>query len=57
MAERDSQKVPEPRSSSSSLPHSPQNNESGWVMAFKSLFWLILLPTIVLLLIRWATHG
>lgn len=54
MAERDSQKISEPRPSSSSLPHPQQNNESGWVMACKSLFWLILLPTIVLLLIRWV---
>lgn len=57
MAERDSQQVSEPRPSSSSLLHTPQNNEPGWVMACKSLFWLILLPTIVLLVIRWVMQG
>jgi len=42
----------EPSSSFSSL-RTPQNHESGWLMAFKALFWLLLLPSVILLLLKW----
>ena len=38
---------------SSYSPQAPQNQESGWKMALKTVFWLLLLPSAVLLVIRW----
>lgn len=37
-------------------PHSPQeeqNQESGWMTAFKTVFWLLVVPSVVLLLFKW----
>lgn len=54
MQERDmpatSEKEP---SHASDPPHALQNQESGWAMAFKALFWLIFLPSTILLLFKW----
>jgi len=38
---------------SSYPPQVPQNEESGWLMALKTIFWLLLLPSTLLLLLKW----
>jgi hypothetical protein len=54
MQERDTQTASEPQSpTSSSLPRAPQSQESGWMMALKIVFWLLLAPSAVLLLFKW----
>lgn len=54
MQERNTQAASEPKSPTSSYPpHEPQYQESGWMMAVKVVFWLLLLPSAILLLARW----
>ena len=38
-----------------STPHPPQrpSEETGWSMAIKSVFWLLIVPATILLIIRW----
>jgi len=54
MQERDTQEAPVSSSSGSSYPsHGSQSQDNGWMMTLKIVFWLLLLPTAVLLLFRW----
>jgi hypothetical protein len=57
MSERDARATSQSQPPAPSAPPTPQAQESGWFTALKSLFWLIVLPTIVLLLIRWMMQG
>jgi hypothetical protein len=52
--ERNTQAASELKSPTSPYsPHVPQNQESGWVTAFKAVFWLLLVPSAVLILLKW----
>lgn len=54
MQERTTQTASEMEPSTSSYPpHEPQNQDSGWITAFKTVFWLILVPSAILLLFKW----
>lgn len=54
MQERNAQAASELKSPSSSYPpHGSQDQEAGWVTAFKTVFWLLLVPSAVLLLFKW----
>jgi hypothetical protein len=54
MQERNTQETSELESPTSSyLPSAPQKQENGWVMALKTVFWLLLVPSAVLLLFKW----
>ena len=52
--ERTTQTASELESPTSSYsPDAPQDQESGWMTAFKAVFWLILAPSAVLILFKW----
>jgi hypothetical protein len=54
MQERSTRAASELKSPTSSYPpQAPQNQESGWIIAFKTVFWLLLVPSAVLLLFKW----
>ena len=54
MLERDTQATAEKGPSLSSYPpHAPQTQESGWMVALKAIFWLLFLPSTILLLLKW----
>ena len=54
MQERNTQAASERKSPASSYPpQAPQNQESGWMMTLKIVFWLLLVPSAVLILFKW----
>ena len=53
MQEHDVQATPHTSPSASNLLQAPQNQESGWLMALKAIFWLLFLPSAILMLLKW----
>lgn len=58
MEKRDPSTSAEPQPSTfRQSPQEGQNEETGWTMARKAIFWLLIVPAAVLLLVRWMLQA